>query len=67
MQMGIKGRVALVGGASRGLGLAVARGLAAEGCDLALCARGEEKLGQAAEQIADDYGVKVFAQPVDLA
>ena len=67
MRMGIKGCVALVGGASRGLGLAVARGLAAEGCDLALCARGEGKLSQAAGQIADDYGVKVFAQPVDLA
>ncbi|MCB2193104.1 MAG: SDR family oxidoreductase [Deltaproteobacteria bacterium] len=67
MQMGIKGRVALVGGASRGLGYAVARGLAAEGCDLALCARGEETLSQAAQQIADDYGVKVFAEPVDLA
>lgn len=67
MQMGIKGRVALVGGASRGLGHAAARGLAAEGCDLALCARGEKKLSQAAQQIVDDYGVKVFAQPVDLA
>ena len=67
MQMGIKGRVALVGGASRGLGYAVARGLAAEGCDLALCARGEEALGRAAEKIAADYRVKIFAQPVDLA
>jgi 3-oxoacyl-[acyl-carrier protein] reductase len=67
MEMGIKGKVALVGGASRGLGFAVAQGLAAEGCHLALCARGEEKLTQAAGKIADEYGVRVFAQPVDLA
>ncbi len=66
MRMGIKGRVALVAGASKGLGLAVARGLAAEGCDLALCARGQEILGAAAEQISSEFGVRVFAQPVDL-
>ncbi|BEQ15728.1 SDR family oxidoreductase [Desulfoferula mesophila] len=66
MEMGIKGKVALVGGASRGLGFAVAKGLAAEGCHLALCARGEEKLTEAAGKIADEYGVQVMAQPVDL-
>ncbi|MBU1277157.1 MAG: SDR family NAD(P)-dependent oxidoreductase, partial [Proteobacteria bacterium] len=67
MRMGIEGRAALVGGASQGLGLAVARGLAAEGCNLALCARTEAKLNAAAEKIRADFGVEVFARPVDLA
>jgi 3-oxoacyl-[acyl-carrier protein] reductase len=66
MRMGIKGRVALVAGASKGLGLAVARGLAAEGCDLALCARGQKELSAAAEQISTEVGVRVFHRPVDL-
>ena len=67
MQMGIKGRTALVGGGSQGLGLAVARGLAAEGCNLALCARSEASLNQAAQAISAEFGVEVLAQPVDLA
>lgn len=66
MQMGLKGRAAVVGGASQGLGLAVARGLAAEGCNLALCARTEAGLTAAARGITADFGVEVLAQPVDL-
>ncbi len=65
--MGIRGRVALVAGASKGLGRAVARGLAAEGCNLALCARGQEGLDATADEIAAEFQVEVFTRAVDLS
>ncbi len=58
----LRGKVALVTGGSRGLGLALARELAEYGCEIALCARDEEELGQAAEQIRELRAeVDVFA------
>lgn len=42
MDLGLKGRKALVGGASKGLGLAAAQALAAEGCKVAIVSRPEE-------------------------
>jgi 3-oxoacyl-[acyl-carrier protein] reductase len=48
----LKDLVALVTGSSRGLGLASARSLAAEGCRVCLCARGAERLQQAADEVA---------------
>ncbi len=66
MEMQLAGKKALVAGASRGLGLAVARGLAAEGCHLAMCARGEENLEKAAQAIQQQFGVRVMARAVDL-
>jgi len=52
MNLGLKGRVALVAGASRGLGKAVARELAAEGSHVAMCARDPTVLEAAAGEIA---------------
>ena len=66
MDLGIKGRKALVAGASKGLGLAVARGLAAEGCDVAICARNERLLAEAAAGINQDFRTKVFYRAADL-
>ena len=51
MDLGLQGRVAAVAGASSGLGLAIARALAAEGADVALAARSTERLDKAAASI----------------
>ncbi|MGE3269304.1 MAG: SDR family NAD(P)-dependent oxidoreductase [Chloroflexota bacterium] len=64
MDLGLKGKVAIVTGASRGIGRSIALGLAAEGCRLALCARGAERLEATAEE-ARAFGVDVFASAVD--
>jgi 3-oxoacyl-[acyl-carrier protein] reductase len=54
MDLDLDGRVALVTGSSRGIGLAIARALAAEGCRTALNARGREALTAAAAQFGKD-------------
>ncbi|MEX2526220.1 MAG: SDR family oxidoreductase [Gemmatimonadota bacterium] len=51
MDLGLKGKVALVGGGSRGLGFAVARALAAEGARVSLLSRNEESVEAAADEI----------------
>jgi len=51
MDLGLTDRVAIVTGSSRGLGLASARALVAEGCRVCLCARGEERLAEAAVEV----------------
>ena len=66
MDLGLKGRVAFVGGAGSGLGEGVARGLAAEGVSVALCARNAARLEQVASEIETQYGVQALAVPADL-
>jgi 3-oxoacyl-[acyl-carrier protein] reductase len=51
MDLGLTDKVAVVTGSSRGLGLASARALVAEGCRVVLCARGEERLAEAALEV----------------
>jgi NAD(P)-dependent dehydrogenase (short-subunit alcohol dehydrogenase family) len=65
MDLELTGRRALVTGGSRGIGLAVARALAAERADVALVARGEEALRRAAEDVARESGRHVIAAPAD--
>lgn len=55
---GLKGKVAVVTGASRGIGEAIARGLAENGADLVISARKQESLEPVAAAIAKDTGVK---------
>jgi 3-oxoacyl-[acyl-carrier protein] reductase len=66
MELGLSGRVALVGGASRGLGRAIAHTLAREGCDVALLARDPFTLANAAADIGADTGVRAMAFPCDV-
>ena len=66
MDLRLKGRVALVTGASKGIGRAIARGLAQEGVHLVVLARGKEALDQAADQIRREHGVQVLAVPADV-
>jgi 3-oxoacyl-[acyl-carrier protein] reductase len=66
MELGIKGRVAVVTGASKGIGKAIAKGLAAEGVNVVLLARGKEQLDKAAEEIKKQHNVRVLAIPTDV-
>ncbi len=67
MDLGIKGRVALVTGASKGIGKAIARGLADEGVNLVLLARTAATLENAADEIRKATGVRVLAVPTDIS
>lgn len=66
MDLGIKGRVALVTGASEGIGKGIALAFAREGVNVAICARTEETLRETAEE-ARQYGVTVYARRVDVS
>jgi 3-oxoacyl-[acyl-carrier protein] reductase len=52
MDLGLSGKIAIVTGSSRGLGFASARALVAEGCRVMICARGRERLLEAAAELA---------------
>jgi 3-oxoacyl-[acyl-carrier protein] reductase len=65
MDLGLKGKVALVTAASRGLGQAAATALAQEGASVAICARSEQ-LEIAAKEIESETGVEVLAVRADL-
>jgi 3-oxoacyl-[acyl-carrier protein] reductase len=67
MDMGIRGRTALVCAASKGLGKGCALALAREGVNLAITARGREALEAAAEEIRKSTGVAVTAVAGDIA
>lgn len=66
MELGLKGKTALVLGASQGLGGAIADGLAAEGVNLVIASRSADKLGARAGDIAKAHGVKVETHAVDM-
>ncbi len=66
MELGIKGRRALVCAASKGLGRACAMSLAREGVDVTILARGREALEKTAEDIRKASGVKVTALVADI-
>ncbi|MBJ27671.1 MAG: hypothetical protein CL776_02565 [Chloroflexi bacterium] len=68
MKLGIEGRVAIVGGASKGMGLATAKALAREGALVVMVARGADQLAISCEQIANQYGSeRVISVAADLS
>ena len=66
MDLGLKGRTALVTGGSRGLGLGCAQRLAAEGCNLHLASRSAADLENARRRIMDVHDVEVTCHSLDL-
>ena len=67
MDLKLSGKVAMVGGASRGLGLAVARALAADGAQVSIASRSREAIEAAGRQIAETTGASVVSTAADLA
>lgn len=66
MDLELQGKVAVVTGGSRGLGYGIASALAREGCHVAICARGETELRDAAGAIEREHGREVLALPLDV-
>ncbi|MEO8158089.1 MAG: short-chain dehydrogenase/reductase [Betaproteobacteria bacterium] len=67
MELGLKGQTAVVTGASKGIGLAIALGLAAEGCNVHIVSRNRAAIDNAAQGIRTQYAVEVKAHALDLA
>ncbi|MET0852187.1 MAG: SDR family NAD(P)-dependent oxidoreductase, partial [Candidatus Rokuibacteriota bacterium] len=66
MDLGLAGKAALVTGGSAGIGKGIARALAREGADVAICARRRDVLEAAAAEIRAETGRKVVVIPADL-
>jgi 3-oxoacyl-[acyl-carrier protein] reductase len=66
MDLGLKGKNAAITGSSQGIGYAIATALAKEGCNVALSARGEERLGSAVKDM-QGYGINAVGIVADLA
>jgi NAD(P)-dependent dehydrogenase (short-subunit alcohol dehydrogenase family) len=66
MELGLQGKVALVTGASRGIGRATALELAREGCDIVAAARTAEQLAELADEIRRKYNRRVTTDAADL-
>jgi 3-oxoacyl-[acyl-carrier protein] reductase len=67
VDLGLKGKVAMVGGASRGIGFAVARLLAQEGAQVSMASRGPDAIRASATRIQQETGAQVLATAADLS
>lgn len=65
MELDLRGKRALITGGSKGIGRAIAFGLAAEGCDVAICARGEPGVAETVQALKAE-GVHAFGAAVDV-
>jgi 3-oxoacyl-[acyl-carrier protein] reductase len=66
MELALKGRIAVVGGASQGIGYAIAHLLASEGASVAMVARKQEPLTEACRRISEETGAVTLAIPADI-
>lgn len=66
MDLGLTGKVALVAAASKGLGLGVARALAAEGAKVSICSRDSAAVEETAKQLRAETGAEVLATACDV-
>ncbi len=66
MDLGIKGKTALITASSTGIGKAVADALASEGCNIAICSRTKKKLIETAHEIKNKYNIEPFWGECDL-
>lgn len=66
MDLGLSGKVAMVAGASRGLGYAVARALAAEGVRVSIGSRDRDKIAAAGQQIGNETSTDALATAIDV-
>src|SRR5690242_15168700 len=67
MDLQLRGKTAMVGGASKGLGFAVARALAAEGAQVSIASRSREAIAAAGERIQSETRAPVLAHAADLS
>src|SRR4030067_2960337 len=67
VDLGLKGKAAAGGGSSKGIGRAVAMGLAREGCNVCICARDNAALAETAHVIRTETDAKVFSLVCDMA
>ena len=67
MDLGLKNKIAVVGASSKGLGRAIALGLAQEGAKVAICARDNETLTATAAAIRTETGSEILAVPTDVS
>src|SRR5512132_4419911 len=67
MELGLKNKIAMVGGASKGLGYAVARALAAEGAVVSLASREAAAIARAAQTIEREPGARTLGVAADLS
>lgn len=67
MDLELKDKVAVITGGSIGIGLAVAQALAREGVHVAICARNGDRVQAAAQQIADEHGVRATGYSTDVS
>jgi 3-oxoacyl-[acyl-carrier protein] reductase len=65
MDLGLRGKFALVTGGSHGIGLATAKRLAAEGCNVAICSRSQARLDVATAELKA-YGVRLLSVVADV-
>jgi 3-oxoacyl-[acyl-carrier protein] reductase len=66
MDLGLKGRGVIVAASSQGMGLATAEAFAREGAQVAMCARTEKTLREAADKIRTDTKAEIYAEPLDV-